>query len=74
MSDYDLAGGTSNSAPVVTGVAALVFSVRPDLSGEQVKQILLESARRLPALEGKLVTEGVIDAYAAVTAALKFKR
>ncbi|MBI5282786.1 MAG: S8 family serine peptidase [Candidatus Solibacter usitatus] len=74
LSAYDLAGGTSSSAPVVTGVAALVFSVRPDLTAEQVKQILLDSARRLPALKGKLVAEGVIDAYAAVTAALRFDR
>jgi subtilisin family serine protease len=74
LSTYDLAGGTSSSAPVVTGVAALVFSVRPDLTAEQVKKILLDSARRLPALEGKLVSGGIIDAYAAVTTALKFNR
>lgn len=74
ISTYDLAGGTSSSAPVVTGVAALVFSVRPDLTAEQVKQILMDSARRLPALEGKLVTEGAVDAYAAVAAALRFGR
>lgn len=74
LSTYGLAGGTSSSAPVVTGVAALIFSLRPDLSAMQVKQILLDSARRLPALEGKLVVGGVVDAHAAVVAGLRFNR
>lgn len=67
-------GGTSNSAPVVTGVAALVFSLRPDLTGQQVKQILMESVRRVPGLESKLVTGGIVDAFAALTSALSFQK
>lgn len=73
-SAYNVVGGTSNSAPVVTGVAALVFSIRPDLSGHQVKQILIASVRRLPSLEQKLVTGGVIDAHAALLFALRHGR
>lgn len=37
--------GTSMAAPHVTGAAALVLGVRPDLNCEQVKQILMRSAR-----------------------------
>jgi thermitase len=71
-SAYDVVpGGTSNSAPVATGVAALIFSIRPDLSGQQVKRILTKSVRRVPGLERKLVTGGVIDAFAAVTYAMR---
>jgi subtilisin family serine protease len=68
-STYRLAEGTSNSAPVVTGVAALTLSVRPDLSAVALKKILMDGARRLPALEGKVACGGMVSAYAALRAA-----
>lgn len=43
-SKYELASGTSFSSPVVTGVAALVWSYYPELTAIQLKQVLLESA------------------------------
>ena len=36
--------GTSQAAPIVTGVAGLVWAVNPELSAQQVRQILLRSA------------------------------
>jgi len=69
-STYSLGGGTSNAAPVVSGVAALVLSVRPELGARELKRILMESARRLPALKDKVASGGMVDAYAAVTLAL----
>lgn len=36
--------GTSYSAPYVSGTAALIYSVNPELSGEQVKDIITETA------------------------------
>lgn len=39
--------GTSFSAPIVAGVAALVISANPSLSGEQVQRILFRSANDL---------------------------
>lgn len=41
---YTLAGGTSFSAPIVAGVAALALSANPHLSGEQLQHILKASA------------------------------
>jgi hypothetical protein len=41
---YTSACGTSYSAPVVSGVAALVFSVKPNLTAAEVTQILTQSA------------------------------
>jgi subtilisin family serine protease len=38
--------GTSMAAPHVAGAAALILSVRPGLTCEQVKQILMQTARR----------------------------
>jgi subtilisin family serine protease len=39
-------GGTSGAAPVVTGVVALMLSVNPNLTAEQVRQILMATADR----------------------------
>lgn len=38
---YEMQSGTSMAAPVVTGIAALIMSYYPELSTEQVKEILL---------------------------------
>jgi subtilisin family serine protease len=46
-SKYELASGTSFSSPVVTGVAALVWSYYPELTATQLKEVLLESANVL---------------------------
>jgi subtilisin family serine protease len=40
---YEFASGTSMAAPLVSGVAALVFSQYPSLSAAQVKQLLVSS-------------------------------
>lgn len=40
-------GGTSSATPVVAGVAALVLSVNPDLTAQQVKRILEETADKI---------------------------
>jgi hypothetical protein len=41
---YSSASGTSVAAPIVAGVAALVLSANPTLSGSQVQDILKQSA------------------------------
>ncbi len=41
---YKFASGTSMAAPVVTGVAALVWSYYPELTALELKKILLNSA------------------------------
>ncbi len=44
--------GTSMAAPVVSGALALIASQAPDLSGAELKDIMLESAYVLSALDG----------------------
>lgn len=46
-SDYCVASGTSFSSPYVAGVAALMLSVNPKLSPDQVKTLLEKSAKDL---------------------------
>ena len=66
---YYRASGTSFSAPIVTGVASLVWSNRPDLSHAQVRQILEQSARDVgPAGRDRLTGFGIVDPRAALLA------
>lgn len=48
---YEVADGTSFSAPVVSGVAALVLSYYPELTAIEVKDILLKSVNNYATLE-----------------------
>ena len=47
---YNTSVGTSFSAPLVAGVAALALAVHPEVTPEQVKQLLEETARPFPAV------------------------
>lgn len=69
---YDLMQGTSMSAPVVSGICALMLSVNPELKPADVTRCLKLSAVNIdnvnPGYEGKLGA-GYPDAYAAVKCA-----
>ncbi|OJH35889.1 S8 family serine peptidase [Cystobacter ferrugineus] len=47
-SDYAFSTGTSMATPYASGVAALVWSARPELKSEQVVEILKKSVRYIP--------------------------
>lgn len=64
---YDFMSGTSMAAPMVTGVAALLYSYRTDISLSDVKNILLQSSKKLESLNGKVGSGGLIDAYEALS-------
>ncbi len=61
--------GTSMAAAVTTGVAALTWSLRPELSAEQVRDILTKSARPIAGLPEQ-VGHGLVDAEKAARDAL----
>ena len=77
--------GTSMAAPHVAGVAALMLSVNPTLTGQQVRNIIKSTANRnsnvlpgvtfstvpgRPALWNSHVGHGLVNAYAAVREAV----
>lgn len=66
---YRFLTGTSMAAPHVTGVAALIMSIRPDLSATEIKSIILDNVDIVASLEGKCITGGRLNAYKAVRAA-----
>ena len=64
---YEEFSGTSMAAPHVAGVVALMLSVNPNLTPEQIRDILHETAKDLgkPGKDDKY-GYGLVDAYAAV--------
>ena len=66
--EYSYLNGTSMAAPHVSGTAALLKACAPDLSAMEIKSIILNTASRSPELYGKLWTEGILDAEAALRA------
>lgn len=56
--------GTSMATPHVAGAAALYWSANPTKSWKEVKAALLGSAKEIPALSGKSVSNGKLDVKA----------
>ncbi len=57
--------GTSQAAAVVSGVAALVLSKKPNLSAYQVKNLLMKTARPIDGVHEWCQGAGLVDAKAA---------
>jgi len=61
--DFTFASGTSSATAIVTGIAALVKSYRPTLDINNLVKILKEGTKPLNSLQGKVASNGIIDAY-----------
>ena len=68
---YTHSDGTSMATPHVAGVVALMLQARPNLTAQNVIDILEGTATSLPSYERWQVGEGLVNAYAAVKAAVK---
>lgn len=66
---YATKNGTSMAAPRVTGVAALIYSIRPDLSPLEIKELIMNNVDQIDSLSDKCITGGRLNAYKAVLAA-----
>lgn len=64
--DYAYMSGTSMAAPMVTGTAAMLYSCDASLSLMDARNRILQSARPLESLSGKVATGGMLDAGAAM--------
>src|SRR5215204_3218005 len=63
---YTQISGTSMATPHVAGVVALMLDADPTLTPDEVKQVLTQTASRMPGYEEWQVGAGYVNAYAAV--------
>ena len=63
---YGCLTGTSMSAPMVTGVAALLMSRYPSITAAQIKAHILNNVTDVSDLHGLCVTGGMVNAYNAL--------
>ncbi|MFO0948537.1 MAG: S8 family peptidase, partial [Planctomycetota bacterium] len=64
---YRSFNGTSAAAPVVAGVAALLWQAAPYASLEQIRDAILQGVDHLESLEGMLITEGRVNVANSLT-------
>ena len=65
---YLEASGTSMATPEVSGVAALMLAQNPKLTVKELREKLIKAVDPLPALQGKVVSGGRLNAAKAVGA------
>ncbi len=66
--EYHYLSGTSMAAPMVSGVAALLYATNGSLYPQNIKEILLQTLKPLDSLDGFIRYPGIVDAYAALSA------
>jgi serine protease AprX len=67
---YKYVDGTSFASPIVASIVACIIEANPQLTPQQVKGILIETAERVPGVEVERQGWGVVVPRAAVEAAL----
>ncbi len=67
---YKYVDGTSFAAPIVSSIVACMLEANPQLSPQQIKRILIDSAERVPEVEVDRQGWGVVSARRAVELSL----
>jgi serine protease AprX len=70
---YKYVDGTSFASPIVASIVACMLEANPQLTPQQVKRILIETAERLPAIEVDRQGWGVVAPRRAVEYALALR-
>jgi len=66
--DYQSISGTSMACPQVSGLAALLWTMRGDLTGPQVRQLIEANVQVKPQYAAYVSTSGLIDVGATIKA------
>jgi len=70
---YKFVDGTSFAAPIVASIVACMLEANPQLTPQQVKRILIETAERVPGVEVERQGWGVVVPRRAVELALRLR-
>lgn len=65
---YQLMSGTSMATPLVSGVLALMIARRPDMTYAQIRQALFSNVDAVSGLQGRVSTNGRVNAFKAMSA------
>ncbi|MEO7243540.1 MAG: S8 family serine peptidase, partial [Rubrivivax sp.] len=65
---YQMVTGTSGAAPLVSGIAGLVKTIAPGLSAANTRTAIINGARRVASLDGRMLASGVASAAGALAA------
>jgi subtilisin family serine protease len=71
LQPYEYYSGTSMAAPHVAGAAALLLAENPNLTPEEIKQILLNTGDSLASLQGKTVSGKRLNLHKALEAVVQ---
>jgi serine protease AprX len=71
---YKFVDGTSFASPIVASIIACMLEANPDLTPQQVKRILIETAERVPGVEVERQGWGVVIPRRAVELSLALRR
>lgn len=63
---YGYSSGSSMAAPHVAGLAAMIYAYRDDIYAAQVKELIINTIKPLPSLDGYLIHPGIPNALLAV--------
>ena len=63
---YGVLSGTSMATPHISGIAALLLSIKPTLTYAQIKDILIRSSDKLRGFSRKVAAGGRVNVYNAV--------
>jgi hypothetical protein len=63
---YATGCATSYAAPTAAGLATILFGIDPTATAADVRSAIVDSARKVPAFDGRSLSGGIADAVAAV--------
>lgn len=63
---YGYSSGSSMAAPHVAALAAMIYAYRDDIYAAQVKELIINTIKPIPSLDGYLIHPGIPDALLAI--------